>query len=112
MPALPAPPDLKPGSLPLVDFYVNHLKPYLADLPGGLRDSRTRATHFEHVRRYVLSNLHPTLDDLASICHERAQLQRQKQLHHWLHGWLFVHVPLSMLLVVLMCAHAVQTLRF
>ncbi|MBI4859363.1 MAG: hypothetical protein HY815_03770 [Candidatus Riflebacteria bacterium] len=112
MPASTSLADLKPGSLPLVDFYVNHLKPYLADLPSGLTDARARATHFEHVRRHVLSSLHPTLDDLASICHERSQLERQRRLHLWLHGWLFVHVPLSMLLVVLMCAHAVQALRF
>ena len=56
--------------------------------------------------------LHPTLHELEAICEERAQLSQQKRLHHWLHGWLLVHVPLSVALLVLGLAHAVLSLYY
>ena len=52
------------------------------------------------------------VDDLADICEERRQLARQKRLHHALHGWLFVHVPLSYGLMVLATVHAIQAVRY
>lgn len=55
---------------------------------------------------------HATADALADLCEERRQLLPQKVLHHWLHGWLLVHVPLSMALVVLVAVHAIQSLRY
>ena len=41
------------------------------------------------------------LNDLESIVTERRQLEHQRSLHHWLHFWLMVHVPLSYALTVL-----------
>ena len=34
------------------------------------------------------------------------------RLHHVLHGWLFVHVPLSYGLMVLATVHAIQALQY
>ena len=42
-----------------------------------------------------------TLQDLEDICDEARQLVRQERLHHWLHGWLLVHIPLSLALILL-----------
>jgi hypothetical protein len=50
--------------------------------------------------------------DLAEIAAERRDLAIQRRLHHWLHGWLFVHVPLTAALLVLLAAHAVMALRY
>ena len=36
----------------------------------------------------------------------------QKRLQHWLHGWLLVHVPLSMALLLLALVHTVVSLRY
>ncbi|MBI3693809.1 MAG: hypothetical protein HY238_03075 [Acidobacteria bacterium] len=55
---------------------------------------------------------HDVLHDLESICEERRQLGVQVRLHHWLHGWLFVHIPLSMGFLVLTAIHAVMSLRY
>jgi hypothetical protein len=33
-------------------------------------------------------------------------------VHHWLNGWLLVHVPLSVGLLVLSAFHAVIALRY
>ena len=34
-------------------------------------------------------------------------LDLQTRLHYWLHGWLIVHAPASLLLVVITIVHAV-----
>jgi hypothetical protein len=36
----------------------------------------------------------------------------QERLHHWLHGWLLVHIPLSLALIGLGFVHAVVALRY
>jgi hypothetical protein len=37
---------------------------------------------------------------------------RQELLHRWLHGWLLVHIPLSLALILLGAVHAVMALRY
>jgi len=55
---------------------------------------------------------HATLGDLEDICDEARQLTRQQRLHRWLHGWLLVHIPLSLALILLGAVHAVMALRY
>jgi hypothetical protein len=55
---------------------------------------------------------HPILDDLENICEEERQLTLQSQLHVWLHGWLLLHIPLSLALILLGAVHAVMALRY
>jgi hypothetical protein len=52
------------------------------------------------------------LQDLEDICDEARQLVRQEQLHHLLHGWLLVHIPISLALILLGAVHAVMALRY
>ncbi len=52
------------------------------------------------------------LRDLAQICNEVRLKVRQIRLHWLLHGWLLVHIPLSMALLVLMVVHAVMALYY
>jgi len=49
---------------------------------------------FSGLRTCCLPQLHVTLADLEDIAMRRGQLTRQERLHHWLHGWLLLHVPL------------------
>ena len=35
----------------------------------------------------------------------------QTRLQHWLHGWLLIHVPVSMLLIVVTLWHAIVAVR-
>lgn len=103
------------GSGPLKDFYLRDVRAFL---DGGydrsaILASETRAAGlFSQVRVMVPPSLHETLDQLAAFCDERRQLAEQSRLHHWLHGWLFIHVPLSMALLVLGAAHAVMALWY
>jgi hypothetical protein len=52
------------------------------------------------------------LADLESNCKKRRALVEQERLHAWLHGWLFVHIPLSAALLVLGMVHVVSALYF
>lgn len=110
----PKPAAVLEGSAPLKEFYLNEVKPFLSsDGRDGRLGTRAQADPiFAQVRNLLPPTLHETLSDLEDICEERRQLAIQVRLHHWLHGWLFVHVPLSMALLVLATVHAVIALRF
>ena len=77
------------------------------------RHPRSRAaTLFRNLRTTLPSVLQDTVTGFEGICDERRQLADQKRLHHVLHGWLLVHVPLSMALLLLGAVHAVIALRY
>ncbi len=44
---------------------------------------------------------------LLEACEERRELAEHRKLHHLLHGWLLLHVPLSFALLVLTVIHVV-----
>ena len=96
-------------------LYINTMRPFFADpeAPGAeLREPQRSAEIFASLRRMLPSSVHSVLADLESICEEERQLNRQVQLYRWLHGWLLVHVPLSIVLLVLGGVHAVMALRY
>jgi hypothetical protein len=97
------------------EVYLRKVRPYLADpetsgaeLADPLRSGET----FEALRRLLAPPIHGVLNDLENICEEEQQLSRQIRIYRWLHGWLLVHVPLSIALLVLGAVHAVVALRY
>jgi hypothetical protein len=99
----------------VADFHRLHVAPFLAEtMPrrSPLADPATANNMFGQLRDAMPPGLRQTAESLREICEERRQLARQKRLHHWLHGWLLVHVPLSYALMLLAAVHAVQALRF
>ncbi len=72
---------------------------------------KTRSA-FAGLRTLTPAGAHATLDDLQDICEEARQLSRQEKMHRWLHGWLLVHIPLSLALILLGAVHAVMALRY
>jgi len=97
------------------DVYLRKVRPYLADPEGPhaeLSDGNRTAEVFDSLRRLLASPVHGVLDDLENICEEEHQLSRQIRIYRWLHGWLLVHVPLSIALLVLGGVHAVMALRY
>jgi len=102
-------------SAPLRSFYLLEMRPFL-EHPGarGLRlgDSAQAHAAFQHVRTLTPASAHATVEDLENICEEERQLTRQVRFHRWLHGWLLVHVPLSLALILLGAVHAVMALRY
>jgi len=104
-----------PDGAGMKEIYLTEIRPYLS--PGKTPDARlstsaVAAALFRHLRTLVPPALHETLQELEAICDERRQLAEQKRLHHWLHGWLLVHVPLSMALLLLAVVHAIMSIRY
>ncbi|MGH9672496.1 MAG: hypothetical protein ACRD44_04895 [Bryobacteraceae bacterium] len=101
----------------LAGHYREEIRPFLYDKPSGFTrqlfatDAKVKA-YFNHLRTVMPVAAHTVLNDLESICEERRQLAVQRRLHRWLHGWLFLHVPLSMGFLVLTGVHAVVSLRY
>jgi hypothetical protein len=99
----------------LTDFYKTHVQPFMADVIPARTKLKTESgakVAFDQVRGTLPNIMHEALDDLASIVEERRQLAHQKRMHHILHTWLLVHVPLSYALMLLGAWHAVYALRF
>jgi hypothetical protein len=104
-----------PERRPLVRFVDVHVRPYFER--GGargaaLQDPHRRAALFGELRSLLDPKLHAAADDLLALCVQREQLEAQRRLHHWLHGWLLLHVPLSWALVFLTAVHAVMALSY
>jgi hypothetical protein len=50
--------------------------------------------------------------ELEAVCQERRGYAEQERIHRWLHGWLLLHIPLSLALLVLGALHAVLSLYY
>jgi len=99
----------------LVRFYQRDVRPFLENPKPAthrLADARQAETIFREARILLPAPLAAVLDDLESVCEEERQLMKQERLHHILHGWLLVHVPLSFALLLLAAVHAVMTMYF
>jgi hypothetical protein len=100
---------------PLVDFYRREMQPFLAS--HGKKHQllsnpeRSRST-FEGLRMLLPLGQQDAARKLEQICEEERQLRRQSLLHHWLHGWLMLHIPLSFALLLLGVIHAITALRY
>jgi hypothetical protein len=99
----------------VISFYRREMRPFLES--HGARhpmlSNRERArSAFEGLRMLVPAELQEATRRLEQICEEERQLERQTLLHHWLHGWLMLHIPLSFALLLLGCVHAIVALRY
>ena len=96
------------------EIYDGVVRPYLtAKDRARMRSDRDHfAPIFKSMRTLVPPSVHHVVGDLESICEEERQLARQGHLYRWLHGWLLVHVPISIALIVLGGVHAVLALRY
>jgi hypothetical protein len=96
-------------------FYVGEMRPFLQNDGGErhpLADTSTARTIFVKLRTVLPLETHDAVKSLEDICEEERQLRRQTRLHHWLHGWLMLHIPLSFALLLLGCVHAFMALRY
>jgi hypothetical protein len=102
------------ASAPLRTFYLGEMRPFLEQPRRGSRLGNADKAHnaFAGLRTLMPEPAHGLVQDLEDICDEARQLVRQEQLHRWLHGWLLVHIPISMAVIVLGAVHAVVALRY
>lgn len=75
---------------------------YFLDVSGG----RGRATRqFEHLRRVLPAEQKDGLDELEQIAHTKQQIDAHYTLQTPLRWWLFLHLPVGILLVGLIGMH-------
>jgi len=102
-------------SAPLRRFFLDEMRPFLErpkQRGRRLADTDKARAVFSGLRTLLPAAAHVTLDDLENICDEARQLTRQERLHRWLHGWLLLHIPFSLALILLGAIHAVMALRY
>ena len=104
-----------PNSEILREFFRHSVVPVLRGEPSAPHALATpgRATVvFRELRTKLDPAAHSAVDLLENACSQRRQLDVQKRLTFWLHSWLWVHLPLSIALVVLMFVHVWAALRY
>jgi hypothetical protein len=96
------------------EFYLKEVKPFLLypKQPGLLTRTARARLIFDHVGKLVPPASHHVVEELQKIVQQRRDLAAQVRLHHILHSWLLVHVPLSAAVLVLALLHAVMALRY
>ena len=102
-----------PSAGTLLDALEHDILPFLAARDPRryrLSEPRFAAEFFRQLRLRLAPAYHDRADLLAGWCEERRQMELQARYHRWLHGWLFVHVPASFLLIILTGWHAVVAL--
>jgi hypothetical protein len=94
-------------------FYIDEVRPFMAGNPrsGRLASVRESNRAFNQMRGTLPVELHEILSALQARCDEHRQFASQERIHHWLHYWLILHIPFSMVLYVLMIVHIVMALR-
>ncbi|MEY2488507.1 MAG: hypothetical protein QOC70_449 [Verrucomicrobiota bacterium] len=114
-PAKPAPPPDPASEEALVEFIERQILPYLRAERGErfrLGNARFSDDTFRFVKLRVAETYRSRVEEIQGWCDERRMLDLQTRLHHWLHGWLFIHVPFSFLLLMLTFWHAYVTLFY
>ncbi|MEY2556783.1 MAG: hypothetical protein QOE34_208 [Verrucomicrobiota bacterium] len=114
-PAKPAPPPDPASEAALVEFIERQILPYLRARRGErlrLGNARFSDDTFRFVKLRVSDTYRSRVEEIQGWCDERRMLDLQTRLQHWLHGWLFIHVPFSFLLLMLTFWHAYVTLFY
>jgi hypothetical protein len=91
-------------------FLDQEALPYLRSpkpLRFRLRDKTASDDLFRLLTLQVPEGIHPVLEQLQTLCDEKRRIDLQIRLQYWLHLWLLVHAPASLLLVVLTILHAI-----
>lgn len=103
-----------PNSEPLRTFYQDAVVPFLegkaADSP--LWNPTRAAAVFQDLRTRLPIAAHSAVDTLADCCGQRCEWEEQARLYRWLHNWLWIHLPLSLALLVLLLVHIYGAIKY
>lgn len=97
-----------PGTRDIARRFRDDVRPYLLVGRRGrspLASRRAAETFFATIRAASPAAASDVITRLERACEHRRQFDLQARLHDWLHGWLLVHVPLSIALGVLLAVH-------
>lgn len=111
-PASAEPAKVDPSTDILKQFLDQEALPYLTAKRGDklrLGSQRVADDYFRALKVSVTTQWHADVERLQNWCGERRQLDLQTRYQHWLHGWLFVHAPISFVLLALTVWHVIVT---
>jgi hypothetical protein len=102
----------------LKSFFIEELQPYLTISPSKSVREKFRSemdirNAFHHIKKFLETDeFLQTLEELQDSVLFRRELLIGKKLHRWLHSWLIVHIPLSVVLLAGSVVHAVVSLIY
>lgn len=104
-----------PGTRAIRRAFVTEIRPFL--LAGGrsgspLASTANAARFFTALRGASPAEAAPLVDRLEQACDYRRQFDLQARLHRRLHGWILVHLPLSVVLGILLAVHVPVALLY
>lgn len=99
----------------LVDFYNTKLLSFLSTqqnfflhLIDSIKPSHKWKLEFNSVREYLNEGEKKSLNDIEDLTRAKITLDLNQSVYQILRYWLFVHIPLSYLTLILACIHAIQ----
>ena len=99
----------------LRSFYLNTARPFLSEeVPEGspLLNPTQASGIFAQLEEVLPGQMLGAVQGLQRAVDERRQLISQMKLQRWLHGWLIVHVPMSIVLLVLGVLHIYKSVYY
>ena len=75
---------------------------YYIDITGGIQ---SRMKQFEYLRQFVSGDEREKVDQLRSLYKTKLELDAHYTLQKALRWWLYTHVPISLVLIVLVALH-------
>jgi hypothetical protein len=105
--------EFDPMAERLRTFYQDVVRPYLRleRSQSVLNAKSTADVQFDSLRSPLPPRLEAAAAEIENICDTRRQYVAQRRLLWWLHSWLYLHVPASMVLLVLFLLHVFLALR-
>jgi hypothetical protein len=94
----------------LSGFIQNEILPFLTTrkpIRHQLYEESTGDTLIRLLKVQVSEAYRPQVQILEEMVSQRRQMALQIRLQRWLHGWLLLHVPLSLILLVFTAWHAI-----
>jgi hypothetical protein len=121
-----APPTTRPASAApspedrqiLWKFYTQLVRPFISNPRSAasvrqspLANEIDAGRRFREIQMSLPATLHDLLRELQESCNTRRQIEQQRTILRWMHWWLALHIPVSLLLIVFTLAHIVMALR-
>jgi len=97
------------------EIYREKIRPFLEHGPPAnevLSHADRAREFFDDLRTRLSPDSHHVVAALEGWCSQRREFHLQARLQWWLHGWLAVHLPLSIALVILLFAHVFFALKY
>jgi hypothetical protein len=99
-------------------FYTQTVRPFLANTQSTATVRRSplmsdvdAGRQFREVQASLPVAHQALLDELQQFSNVRRQIEQQRTILRWMHWWLALHIPASLLLIVFTLAHIVMALR-